>query len=246
MKDNLINFKPKEIDLYNSNHKSDKKYSNLSKKIINKPWGYEFVIFQNKKFAIWVLCIRPKKYTSMHCHVLKKTILIPLSNKLRISTLDQIFYNKKIYNIYPKVFHQTYNGGLANKYLIEIEFPNLKNDIVRLHDYYGRISNKFSKENKLNSIKKNNYLLKKNTRVKNLKFGKKNFIFLQNFSSKRALNLENYKKKFNYLIVLNGNIKCFKEKSKKTILYAENVYNLKEIILSKKIITQNDTQMLII
>jgi hypothetical protein len=246
MKTDLIKFDPLEIDLYNSKKKTDSRYSNLSKKIINKPWGYEFVIFQNKKFAIWVLCIKPKKYTSMHCHALKRTILIPLNNELRVSTLGNIYYNKKIYNISPRVFHQTHNNGLKDKFLIEIEFPNLKNDIIRLHDYYGRLSSKFSKENKLNSIKKNNNLLKKKIKFKSLKFGKKNVIFLQNFKNSESLILDNFKRNFNYLIILNGAIKCYTKNKKKFSLYARNIYSLKKIFSSEKIIIQKYTQMLII
>lgn len=246
MKNDLIKLDPLEIDLYNSKKKTNSRYSNLSKKIINKPWGYEFVIFQSKKFAIWVLCIKPKKYTSMHCHALKRTILIPLNNKLRISTLSNIYYNKKIYNISPRVFHQTYNNGLKDKFLIEIEFPNLKNDIIRLHDYYGRLSSKFSKENKLNSIKKNNKLLEKKIKFKILKFGKKNFIFLQKLNNGDNLMLNSFKKKFNYIIILNGIIKCCVNKEKKSILYPRNIYSLKKILSSEKVNIQKYTQMLII
>ena len=246
MKNDLIKLSPLEIDFYNSKKKTDSRYSDLSKKIINKPWGYEFVIFQNKNFAIWVLCIKPKKYTSMHCHALKRTILIPLNNKLRISTLENIYNNKKIYNISPRVFHQTHNNGLKDKFLIEIEFPNLKNDIIRMHDYYGRLSNKFSKENKLNSIKKNNYLLEKKIKFKNIKFGKKNFIFLQNLYNKDSLILNSFKKKFDYLIILDGTIKCYTKKKREFLLYAKNIYSLKEILSSEKIIIQKYTQMLVI
>jgi len=245
MKNDLIKLSPLEIDFYNSKKKTDSRYSDFSKKIINKPWGYEFIIFQNKNFAIWVLCIKPKKYTSMHCHALKRTILIPLNNKLRISTLENIYYNKKIYNISPRVFHQTHNNGLNDKFLIEIEFPNLKNDIIRLHDYYGRLSSKFSKENKLNSIKKNNNLLKKKIKFKSLKFGKKDVIFLQNFNNEESLILNSFKKNFSYLIILNGTIKCY-TKQKKNLLYARNIYSLKKIFSSEKIIIQKYTQMLII
>ena len=182
----------------------------------------------------------------MHCHALKRTILIPLNNKLRISTLENIYNNKKIYNISPRVFHQTHNNGLKDKFLIEIEFPNLKNDIIRMHDYYGRLSNKFSKENKLNSIKKNNYLLEKKIKFKNIKFGKKNFIFLQNLYNKDSLILNSFKKKFDYLIILDGTIKCYTKKKREFLLYAKNIYSLKEILSSEKIIIQKYTQMLVI
>ena len=82
----IIDVFPSALDKLNlKNKKSDKKFFNYSKYLITKPWGEEFLIFQTKKVAVWVLKIDSKKYTSLHCHLHKKTILIPLSGVLNVS-----------------------------------------------------------------------------------------------------------------------------------------------------------------
>ena len=44
--------------------------------IVKKPWGYEYLVFENEFVAIWILQIIRKRKTSMHCHPNKKTGLI--------------------------------------------------------------------------------------------------------------------------------------------------------------------------
>ena len=41
-------------------------------KIVKKPWGKEYLIFQNNVVDIWLLSIEPGKNTSLHCHPTKK------------------------------------------------------------------------------------------------------------------------------------------------------------------------------
>src|SRR3990167_3313501 len=52
---------------------------NYSDVIVKKPWGYEYLVFENEFVAIWILQIIRKRKTSMHCHPNKKTGLILLS-----------------------------------------------------------------------------------------------------------------------------------------------------------------------
>ena len=42
-------------------------------KLVKKPWGSEYLIYENSKIAAWLLDISYKKKTSLHCHPLKKT-----------------------------------------------------------------------------------------------------------------------------------------------------------------------------
>lgn len=42
--------------------------------IVKKPWGYEYLAFENEFVAIWILHIVPKRKTSMHCHPRKKPV----------------------------------------------------------------------------------------------------------------------------------------------------------------------------
>ena len=50
-KDFIYEAYPNKYDLKNCNYKkTDNKYVDYSKFVIKKPWGYEHLIFQNKKY----------------------------------------------------------------------------------------------------------------------------------------------------------------------------------------------------
>lgn len=50
------------------------KYKNFdySKIVVRKPWGYEYLTYQSKKVAVWILSLNKKQETSLHAHVKKK------------------------------------------------------------------------------------------------------------------------------------------------------------------------------
>jgi len=119
-----------------------------SKVIVKKPWGYEYLVFENDFIAIWMLHIVRKRKTSMHCHHLKKTGLILLSGKailnhsggtIDLDTLDGVmiergaFHSTEVFNPLP-MEPQSENGV----WVMEIESPPLKTDLVRAKDAYGR------------------------------------------------------------------------------------------------------------
>ena len=55
------------------------------RKVVQKPWGYEYVALRNKnRLAVTLLNINYKKKTSLHCHPSKKTGFILLSGKAKI------------------------------------------------------------------------------------------------------------------------------------------------------------------
>ena len=85
----------------------NKKYENL---IVEKPWGFEYVIYSNDKLAITYLDIKYNHSTSLHCHPIKKTGYIVLSG----ATEFQLgFYKKQFLSalskatIRPGLFHST-------------------------------------------------------------------------------------------------------------------------------------------
>ena len=39
-----------------------------SNKINDKPWGKEYLAYQNEKIGIWILHINKDQETSLHCH----------------------------------------------------------------------------------------------------------------------------------------------------------------------------------
>jgi mannose-6-phosphate isomerase-like protein (cupin superfamily) len=109
-------------------------------KTIVKPWGSEYLLYENDNIAIWHLLINPYKQTSLHSHPNKKTGLVILDGAAKVSFLGgdtKLFYGEKIM-IRHGVFHQTKNMTDSVLQLLEIENPVNKNDIVRLDDAYGR------------------------------------------------------------------------------------------------------------
>ena len=61
------------------------------KTVVSKPWGYEYLAYQNDKVALWFLYIGHNHQTSMHCHPNKTTGLILLDGEAQISFLGDKF-----------------------------------------------------------------------------------------------------------------------------------------------------------
>ena len=110
-------------------------------KLVKKPWGEEYLIFQNNVVAIWLLKIKPNHHTSLHCHTEKKTGLILLDGKIEINLG---FYDKRILEapdkimIRPGLFHSIKAISKSGLHALEFETPFKKNDLVRFQDDYGR------------------------------------------------------------------------------------------------------------
>ena len=62
--------------------------SNYNTNIVKKPWGYEYLAYENKHVALWFLYIKHTHSTSLHCHPSKTTGLILLDGKAEISFLN--------------------------------------------------------------------------------------------------------------------------------------------------------------
>lgn len=112
------------------------------KTVVLKPWGYEFLLFENELVAAWFLHIKGGHSTSMHCHPKKKTSLILLSGlalsytfsqRTQLSAFEAVIIEKG-------VFHSTQSLSTHGIDLIEVETPPSKTDLVRLQDKYGRES----------------------------------------------------------------------------------------------------------
>lgn len=109
-------------------------------KVVVKPWGYEFLVFQNQHVAVWRLRLEKGHATSMHCHPKKKTSLIVLNGQALCNT----FFNRNYLSgvdgviIEAGVFHSTQAISPGGCDIIEVETPPDKLDLVRLDDQYGR------------------------------------------------------------------------------------------------------------
>ena len=173
----------------------DKRYD---KKIVSKPWGYEYVIYRNKNdLCVTCLHIDYNKKTSLHCHPTKKTGFILLDGNANIQ-LGLYKSGIKKYNAPSKLmirsglFHQIQSKSKKGLIALEFETPYKKDDLVRFEDNYGRVNKPY--ERKINKIYKDTVIFKNND-FKNKKkytFGTvqvsfeihKNFTKLKKFSDK--------------------------------------------------------------
>jgi rfaE bifunctional protein nucleotidyltransferase chain/domain len=144
----FIKHTPKENDICLSSkirlrdNSGKKDYIN---KINDKPWGKEYLSFQNDNIGIWILYINKGCETSTHCHFKKDTILFPISGCFKINLFDSY----KILHVLEKLYvpRNTFHGIHAysdDAILIEIEIYTDKinytdkNDLLRLRDKYKR------------------------------------------------------------------------------------------------------------
>jgi len=120
-------------------------YNNV---IVKKPWGYEYLVFKNDFVAIWMLQIIRKRKTSMHAHPNKKTGLVLLSGNATCSHSEGIIGLNPMDGVVIEegAFHSTEacsphpiqplsENGI---WVMEIESPPIKTDLVRMKDEYGR------------------------------------------------------------------------------------------------------------
>lgn len=107
---------------------------------VKKPWGHEYMLFENEDVAIWILHIQALQQTSMHAHLHKNTSLICLKGEVVCKTLDEASTLTRLNGIYlgKHVYHQTSNQSNQEAIVMEIESPVNKFDLCRIDDKYGR------------------------------------------------------------------------------------------------------------
>ncbi|MDP3921277.1 MAG: thiamine pyrophosphate-dependent enzyme [Candidatus Omnitrophota bacterium] len=122
--------------------------------IVNKPWGYEYLIFQNDEVAIWYLHIRYGAATSLHCHPTKKTGMIVLAGEVDISFLKDSTHLSAVTKliIRPGLFHSTKAVSQGGAILLEVETAGDKDNLVRFQDQYGRQGKPYEGEDKMEAI----------------------------------------------------------------------------------------------
>jgi mannose-6-phosphate isomerase-like protein (cupin superfamily) len=108
--------------------------------IVNKPWGHEYLVYENEQVGLWFLHIDQDQATSMHCHPKKNTGLVLLEGAATTSFLNDSvkMVGLKKLMIRRGLFHSTRASGLPGASIFEIESPRDKKDLVRLEDAYGR------------------------------------------------------------------------------------------------------------
>ena len=115
-------------------------FCDYSKVVVKKPWGYEYLIFANESIAVWILYVRCDAQTSMHCHPTKKTSLVVLQGDVICSTITEDLERLPGEGLLIEkgVFHRTKATSESGAFVMEIETPINKREVVRLKDQYGR------------------------------------------------------------------------------------------------------------
>jgi len=108
--------------------------------IVKKPWGQEYLCYQNEELAIWLLHIKKNQQTSFHCHPNKNTGFVVLSGEVELSFMrhKQSMTQLDKIHIFRSRFHSTKAISEQGAFVLEIETPEDKRDLVRLEDQYGR------------------------------------------------------------------------------------------------------------
>lgn len=108
--------------------------------IVKKPWGYEYLMYENNDIALWFLFIDHSQSTSLHCHPSKTTGLICIDGDVEVSFFNDINVLKPCEKIMIRkgLFHSTKSISINGSIILEIETPVDKKDLVRFRDNYGR------------------------------------------------------------------------------------------------------------
>ncbi|PLY06369.1 MAG: hypothetical protein C0625_09530 [Arcobacter sp.] len=124
--------------------------------LVKKPWGSEYLLFENKYCAVWVLNIKYMQNTSMHCHVKKDTSLVCLDGEVLCNTLNETNELDPLDGLYfsKKLFHQTQSVVEEGSYVLEIETPVNKFDLARMNDKYGRQGKEYEQKECYENVKK--------------------------------------------------------------------------------------------
>ena len=109
-------------------------------RVVQKPWGFEFLAFDTSDAAVWRLRINAGHSTSMHCHPRKQTALLVLAGQALCHTFGRRFTLgvHDVIVLEAGVFHATKATAPEGLDLLEVETPRCKTDLVRLDDLYGR------------------------------------------------------------------------------------------------------------
>lgn len=179
---------------------------NYSKKLVNKPWGSEYLLYQNKGLAAWLLKIKPGHKTSFHCHPKKKTGFIILDGKVE---LRMGFYEKKKLKavdkimIRPGLFHETKAISKNSATVIELETPNKKEDLIRYRDDYGREEKRYEGKSNFSELDKNTFIINENhNKTSYFKMNKINF----KLSRYKQLKKRDFKSKNEIHAILDGGL----------------------------------------
>ena len=128
--------------------------SEFELKLVNKPWGFEFELLDNKSISIWCVSIGQEHKsgylldqcsTSFHMHTSKTAKVFVLEGAIELFQNDGSFIlNESIPYVLPPRTPHKLSAHHGNAILLEVELPSNRSDIIRLKDSYGRSKNLYS------------------------------------------------------------------------------------------------------
>jgi mannose-6-phosphate isomerase-like protein (cupin superfamily) len=111
-------------------------------RLIPKPWGSEFRVYEDALAEVWWLHLAPRRRTSLHCHPHKLTALLCLEGTGTLSTCAGVQYALEpgvVAQIEPGAYHRAASVDSALT-LVEIETPKDKFDLLRIDDDYREVT----------------------------------------------------------------------------------------------------------
>jgi mannose-6-phosphate isomerase-like protein (cupin superfamily) len=114
-------------------------------RLIPKPWGSEFRVYEDALTEAWWLHITAGHRTSLHCHPHKLTALLCLEGKGTLSTCTGAQYALApgvVLHIEPGAYHRSASSDKALT-LVEIETPRDKFDLLRIDDDYRAVTDPY-------------------------------------------------------------------------------------------------------
>tara|TARA_B100000989_G_C19502744_1_gene454996 strand:- start:37 stop:708 length:672 start_codon:yes stop_codon:yes gene_type:complete len=178
--------------------------------IVRKPWGHEYLVYENEFVGLWFLKINYKQTTSFHCHPLKTSGLFVIDGTAEVSFFDNNYIVKTGQKIMIRkgLFHSTKSLSESGSLILEIETPKDKLDLVRLDDLYGRTAKPY--EGKSEEIRKDENCVW----IREPEKGAKDIYYFNDIKIKveNIINIDDFKKKSDNenLIFLRGGILCDK------------------------------------
>ena len=226
--------------------KNKKNYENS---YVIKPWGSEYVIYQDKKkIGLTLLKINPNKETSLHCHSEKKTgfVILNIDAKVQVGIYKKniLKYNPISRLVFrPGLFHKLINpSNTKDLYVLELETPYKKKDVIRFKDKYGRKSKPYEGKSFLEKVDKDKLFFKKPKKnSKNEYYFKKTRITLKYINN--VGQIKNFKKN-STTIILDGSLK--NNKDQKIISYGEIIKTETLKILLKSFKQKNKILIMLI
>lgn len=120
-----------------------KEYKNV---ICDKPWGYEFLVYESDKLGMWFLKMVKGGSTSLHTHFHKDTFMIVLSGCAKLTLIDnEVISLSAMESVFiPKEKFHAISTYSDETYILEMEIFDRaatfsdKNDLLRIDDQYNR------------------------------------------------------------------------------------------------------------